>query len=130
MPSIKTGKREPGRRRPTSTTWRTGCASAWRPAGFRTSRPTDEALGGLAVRVGQDEEGFPPPASPPRRSPWSTPTTWRQRRSPGSRAVRDAMNTALTTVLTGFDYRIRPNTDGLGHRVLPLPVAPAARRSR
>ncbi|MET9694833.1 hypothetical protein ABZY81_41695 [Streptomyces sp. NPDC006514] len=102
-------------------------------AGFCTSPPTDRAQGGLVVSVDQGNVvvGW---LSHARLNTAALAMVNADQLEAEAvtrfETVRDAMNTALTAVLTGFGYRIRPNTNGLGHRVLPLPIAPAARRSR
>ncbi|MFJ2598784.1 hypothetical protein [Streptomyces erythrochromogenes] len=91
-------------------------------AGFATAPPADRAQGGLVVSVDQGDVVVA----------WVSHTRLdtealamvdadRLEAEAVTRfeTVRDAMNTALATILTGFGYRIRPNPDGLGHIVLP-----------
>ncbi|WP_445270276.1 hypothetical protein [Streptomyces sp. DSM 41634] len=88
-------------------------------AGFCTSPPTDQAQGGLVVSVDQDDDVVVGWLSHTRLNTEALAMVNADHLEAEAvtrfETVRDAMNTALAAVLTGFGYDIRPNTDGLGH---------------
>ncbi|MFD7917301.1 hypothetical protein ACFV30_42650 [Streptomyces sp. NPDC059752] len=103
-------------------------------AGFWTSPPTDQSQGGLVIHVDHDGDVVVGWRSHARLKTAALAMVDAHQLEAEAvtrfETARNAMNTALAAVLTGFGYRIRPNTDRLSHIVLPLPVVPAARRSR
>ncbi|MFE5562895.1 hypothetical protein [Streptomyces sp. NPDC056544] len=135
MPRTETGKRGAGTAPPTGHhDLADRVCFDLETAGFCTSPPTDQAQGGLVVSVDQDGDVVVGWLSHTRLNTEALAMVNADRLEAEAvtrfETARDAMTTALAAVLTGFGYRIRPNTDCLSHIVLPLPVAPAARRSR